>query len=87
MATMNFSVPEDIKNRFNQAFANANKSAVIARLMEEAIERAERKQQSDAAVMRVLARRTTAPALSTEEILHTRDALRAAADVTPALSA
>ncbi|TAN50070.1 MAG: hypothetical protein EPN21_09810 [Methylococcaceae bacterium] len=80
MATMNFSVPADLKNRFNQVFANANKSAVITRLMEEAIERAERKQQSDAAVKRVLARRASAPALSTEEILLARDALRSAAD-------
>ncbi len=27
MATMNFSVPDDVKDSFNQTFANENKSA------------------------------------------------------------
>ena len=33
MATVNFSVPEDIKNAFNTVFEGQNKSAVIADLM------------------------------------------------------
>lgn len=77
MATMNFSIPDDIKERFNQTFANANKSAVVSKLLEEAIERAERKQQSDAAVQRILERRKTAPYATTEEILRIRDEIRA----------
>lgn len=78
MATMNFSIPDDIKERFNQAFADANKSAIVAKLMEDAIEQAERKRRSHAAVRRVLKRRQTAPAVSSEEILRLRDELRAA---------
>lgn len=39
MATMNFSIPDDIKERFNQTFANVNKSAIVASLLEEAIAR------------------------------------------------
>lgn len=77
MATMNFSIPDDIKERFNRIFATANKSAIVARLMEQAIEQAERKRQSDAAIQRILKRRQTAPAASTDEILHLRDELRA----------
>ena len=80
MATMNFSIPDDIKERFNQTFANANKSAVVSQLLEEAIERAERKQQSDAAVRRILERRKTAPYATTEEILRIRDEIRAESD-------
>jgi hypothetical protein len=38
MATVNFSVPEDVKRRFNRAFAGANKSAVVAQLMQRAVE-------------------------------------------------
>ncbi len=34
MSTMNFSTPDDIKERFNQAFADVNKSAIVAKLME-----------------------------------------------------
>ena len=33
MATMNFSIPDDVKDAFNRAFEGENKSAVIARLM------------------------------------------------------
>jgi len=77
MATMNFSIPDDIKERFNQAFADVNKSAIVAKLMEEAIEQAERKRRSLAAVRRVLKRRQTAPTVSSEEIVRLRDKLRA----------
>lgn len=80
MATMNFSIPDDIKERFNQAFADTNKSAIVAKLMEEAIEQAERKRRSLTAVRRVLKRRQTAPAVSSEEILRLRDELRAASN-------
>ncbi len=41
MASVNFSVPDDVKQAFNDAFDGQNKSAVIAELMREAVERAE----------------------------------------------
>ena len=40
-ATVNFSVPEDVKNAFNTVFEGQNKSAVIADLMHDAVERSE----------------------------------------------
>ena len=46
MAKMNFSVPDDVKEAFNAAFAGQNKSATVTELMREAIERAERKRHS-----------------------------------------
>ena len=55
MAMMNFSIPDDLKERFNQTFVNSNKSAIVAQLLEEAIERAERKRRSDLAIKRILA--------------------------------
>ena len=39
MATVNFSVPERVKTAFNETFKERNKSAIIAGLMQEAIER------------------------------------------------
>ena len=42
MAFMNFSIPQDIKDAFNATFQRKNKSAVIAELMIEAIEREQR---------------------------------------------
>ena len=38
MATMNFSVPEQVKKQFDKVFAGKNKSAVLTQLMQQAIE-------------------------------------------------
>jgi hypothetical protein len=43
MSTVNFSVPEEVRQEFNQLFANENKSAILTKLMQQAI--AEKKQQ------------------------------------------
>lgn len=80
MATMNFSIPDDVKESFNQTFANENKSAIVTRLLQEAVAQARRKSQSDAAFMRILARREQAPQASTDSIVQTRDAIRAESD-------
>lgn len=45
MATVNFSVPEEVKARFNKVFAKTNKSHLIADLMLQAVEEHERKQK------------------------------------------
>jgi hypothetical protein len=37
MATVNFSVPDDVKKAFDKAFKDQNKSAVIAALMRRAV--------------------------------------------------
>ena len=78
MATMNFSIPDDVKKRFNLTFINSNKSAIVAQLLEEAIERAERKQRSDLAIQRILAIRKSNKPASTKVILRTRDEIRSA---------
>ncbi|MFZ1445444.1 MAG: hypothetical protein WAS49_08200 [Candidatus Dechloromonas phosphoritropha] len=74
MGTMNFSIPDDIKDDFNQTFAHENKSAVVAKLLREAVVQARRKQQSDEAIDRILARlgqeRTR---VSDEEIRRARE--------------
>ena len=73
MSTMNFSVPDDVKEAFNEAYKGRNKSAVIAELMREAVERAQRKQRSHEAISRVLDRRKHAPALTDEELRAARE--------------
>lgn len=53
MATVNFSVPDDVKAAFNEAFKGENKSAVLAELMRQAIEdkaRRERRKQAVEAI-------------------------------------
>ena len=73
MATVNFSVPEDIKIAFNETFRGQNKSAIIADLMREAVERIRRRQKSQEAIERILHRRRQAPAASGDEIRWMRE--------------
>jgi len=73
MSTMNFSVPDDVKNAFNEAYKGQNKSAVITELMREAVERAQRKQRSHDAIASILERRKHAPAFTEEEFRAARE--------------
>ncbi|HKH49344.1 MAG TPA: hypothetical protein VKM72_32145 [Thermoanaerobaculia bacterium] len=76
MATVNFSVPEDIKEAFQKTFNKENRSAIIARLMQEAVEARQREQRRAAAIDAVLKlRRRQAPA-SDAEIAEARRAGR-----------
>ena len=76
MSTMNFSVPDDVKNAFNEAYKGQNKSAVIADLMREAVDRAVSKQRHHEAVAKILALRAQMPPVSSEEVQAARDELR-----------
>ena len=64
MAAVTFSIPDDAKESFNAAFEGQNKSAVIADLMREAIDRAQRQQRHRDAVERIVSRRSGTPAVS-----------------------
>ena len=50
MATVNFSVPVDVKNAFNKAFEGENKSAILAALMRQAVEEHERRKRRALAI-------------------------------------
>lgn len=76
MATVNFSVPDEVKEAFNETFKDQNKSAIIADLMREAVERAQRKQRSHEAIARILERRTRIKPVTAEEVQAARDELR-----------
>ncbi len=68
MATVNFSVPEAVKKRFNKVFAHQNKSQVIAELMVQAIEEHERQQQRAHAIDALLKLRSKQKAISTKTV-------------------
>lgn len=76
MAMVNYSVPDEVKQRFNQAFAGRNKSAIIAELMAQAVEELERTQQRKNAIDRLLARRPARPAVTEAQIRGVRDEAR-----------
>lgn len=73
MSTVNFSVPEDVKQAFNETFQGQNKSAIIADLMREAVERAERKRRHHEAIARILGRHARAPAVTEEDLRAARE--------------
>ena len=73
MSTVNFSVPEDVKAAFNATFEGQNKSAVIADLMREAVQRAQARQQHVGAIDRILARRVHAPSITEEQFRAARE--------------
>ena len=73
MATVNFSVPDDIKKRFNQVFAHQNKSHLIAELMKEAVENYERQQQRARAIDALLKVRGKQGAVAEKDIRKARE--------------
>ncbi len=73
MATVNFSVPDEVRDAFNAEFEGQNKSAIIASLMREAVERAERERRSRRAIDRILKRRPQAPAIDDATLRRMRD--------------
>ena len=72
MATVNFSVPEEIKKEFLETFAKENKSAVIARLMQQAVEERRRQQRRAKAIDALLELRRKQPPFSDAEIARAR---------------
>jgi hypothetical protein len=72
MATVNFSVPDDVKAEFDREFGGQNKSAVIADLMRKAVAGAKlRKRRED--IFRILTqRRTERPPMSDTNIRASR---------------
>ncbi len=73
MATVNFSVPDEIKAAFNEAFKGENKSAIIARLMREAVEEKERREQRKTLIWELTRSRRNRPTASDEEIRKIRE--------------
>lgn len=73
MSTVNFSVPDDVKEAFNATFEGQNKSAVIADLMREAVERAQARQQHVSAIDRILARRSSAARMTEAKFRAARE--------------
>lgn len=76
MATVNFSVPDDVKRRFNKAFARKNKSRVIADLMARAIEEQQVHDRRKKAIDALLARRRAKRPITVREVRRAREAGR-----------
>jgi metal-responsive CopG/Arc/MetJ family transcriptional regulator len=72
MATVNFSVPDDVKAEFDKVFGGQNKSAVIADLMRNAVAEVKRRQRREDIFRTLTQRRTKRPSLSDAQIRSSR---------------
>ena len=72
MATVNFSVPDEVKAEFDRVFGGQNKSAIIADLMRKAVSDARRRKEREQIFRKLTQRRTERPALSDPEIRASR---------------
>lgn len=76
MATVNFSVPDDVKQAFNKAFAGENKSGVLTRLMRQAVEARRRERRRAAAIDALLKLRSGQRPASDRDVRRARQAGR-----------
>ena len=72
MATVNFSVPDAVRDEFNRTFRNQNKSAIIADLMRRAVADARRQKQREAIFRTLTARRRERPPARDRDIAAAR---------------
>jgi len=72
MATVNFSVPDDIKAEFDKVFGGQNKSAVIADLMRKAVAEVKRRKRRADIFRTLTQRRAERPSLTDAQIRASR---------------
>ncbi len=73
MATVSFSIPEDVKKKFDRAFAGKNKSRVIADLMAQAVEEQLMQKRRSEATDALLGRRRTKRPVTASEVRRARE--------------
>ena len=76
MSTINFSVPDDVKEAFNKTFRGENKSAVLTRMMRDAVEERQRQKRRVVAINAILRLREKSHAVTDDEIGKAREAGR-----------
>lgn len=76
MSTINFSVPDDVKEAFNKTFQGENKSAVLTRMMRDAVEERQRQKRRVVAINAILRLREKSHAVTDNEIEKAREAGR-----------
>lgn len=72
MATVNFSVPDEVKTEFDRVFGGRNKSAVIADLMRRAVAEVKRRKRREDIFRALTQRRAQRPSLSDSRVRASR---------------
>ena len=76
MATVNFSVRDEVKAEFDKAFGDQNKSSIIAELMRRAVRERQLQIRRERLYRQLSSARVRRPSLTSEEIRRTRAAER-----------
>ena len=76
VSTINFSVPDDVKEAFNKTFQGENKSAVLTRMIRDAVEERQRQKRRVVAINAILRLREKSHAVTDDEIEKAREAGR-----------
>jgi len=72
VATVNFSVPDEVKKAFDRAFKDRNKSAIIADLMRRAVADEGLRKQRRALFQILTERRNQRPEVTAEQVNEAR---------------
>ena len=76
MATVNFSVPDDVKAAFDSAFGDQNKSSIIAELMRRAVRERQLQIRRERLFRELSSARSGRPSFTSEKIRKARAAER-----------
>ncbi len=76
MATVNFSVPDEVKEAFAQTFGDRNKSAIVAELMRRAVREEELRRRREKLFGKLTGARSRRPSITAEDLRKTRSAGR-----------
>jgi Arc/MetJ family transcription regulator len=76
MATVNFSVPDDVKAEFDKAFGDQNKSSIVAELMRRAVKEQQLQIKREKLFRQLSATRPLRAVFSSEQTNRTRAAGR-----------
>jgi hypothetical protein len=76
VATVNYSVPDEVKAAFDKAFGDQNKSAIIAELMRRAVRERQLQIRRERLFRQLGAARASRPSITSEDIRRARAAER-----------
>jgi hypothetical protein len=76
VATVNFSVPDEVKAAFDKAFGDQNKSSIIAELMRRAVRERQLQLRREKLLRQFSLVRPNRPSLTSEETRRARTAGR-----------
>lgn len=76
MVTVNFSVPEEVNEAFNQAFENMDRDKVLANLMRKAVDEMQKQTRRQEAFRILTQKRADRPDLTDDEIRSARSESR-----------